>query len=136
MQESQFASAETPDQPSLSPAVLRCCSAWHHRYAAESENEMLAEEEVADLAASSFRRAMPHLTSRRNIQDFIACVAQGMLLGAIEPEDGSRLLYAAQVALAAFREPQPNGRPPKETPPTPIPPNCTENGANNITKVL
>lgn len=49
---------------------------------------------------------MPPLSGQQNIQDFIACVAQGMLLGAILVADGSRFLYAAQIAAAASR-PQP-----------------------------
>ena len=45
------------------------------------------------------------LAGRENIQNFIACVAHAMLLGIIEPADATRLLYAAQVALGASREP-------------------------------
>jgi hypothetical protein len=44
---------------------------------------------------------MPPLSTRASCRDFIACVAQGILLGAISEKDGGKLLYAAQVALAA-----------------------------------
>ena len=59
-----------------------------------------------DLARDVYRKAMPPLTGRENIQNFIACVAHGMLMKIIEPADATRLLYAAQVAQSgADREP-------------------------------
>ena len=54
-------------------------------------------------AGSAYRNAMPPLDGHNNIRDFIACVAQGVLLGAIEYRQSSKLLYAAQVALSAIR---------------------------------
>ncbi len=41
---------------------------------------------------------MPPLSGEQNIRDFIACAAHGMLIDAIDPPVGARLLYAAQVA--------------------------------------
>jgi hypothetical protein len=46
---------------------------------------------------------MPSLSGPDNIRDFIACVAHGMLIGAIRDTDGARLLYAAQVARGALQ---------------------------------
>jgi hypothetical protein len=46
---------------------------------------------------------MPPLSGYENIRDFIACVAHAMLIGAIQSEQGSKLLYAAQVALCTVR---------------------------------
>jgi len=43
---------------------------------------------------------MPPLSGYRNICDFIVCAGYGMLLGAIKEENGTKLLYSAQVALA------------------------------------
>jgi hypothetical protein len=43
---------------------------------------------------------MPSLIGAQNIRDFVACVAHGMLLEAIEDRSGGKLLYAAQVAFA------------------------------------
>ena len=43
---------------------------------------------------------MPPLSGYQNICDFIACAGYGILLGAIKDENGTKLLYAAQVALA------------------------------------
>ena len=49
---------------------------------------------------------MPPLSTRDCCRDFIACVAQGILLGAVSEKDGGKLLYAAQVALAAAKSDQ------------------------------
>jgi hypothetical protein len=46
---------------------------------------------------------MPRLVGYENIRDFVACVAEGILLGAITESQSSRLLYAAQVAQGAIR---------------------------------
>jgi hypothetical protein len=44
---------------------------------------------------------MPSLTGEQNIRDFIACVAHGILLQAIEEKNGGKLLYAAQIAYSS-----------------------------------
>ena len=46
---------------------------------------------------------MPQLSGYDNIRDFIACVVNAMLIGAIEDNQGTKLLYGAQVALATVR---------------------------------
>ena len=85
------------------PAVARCCKAWKRVFRAEwEENEYCAPQK----AAEAYRAALPPLTSRENCRDFIACVAQGMLLGAIAEKDGGKLLYAAQTALSAAGNPE------------------------------
>lgn len=54
-------------------------------------------------AAQAYRQNLPALDSVDAIRDFIACVAQGMLLGAIPRPDGARLLYATQVTNDSLR---------------------------------
>jgi hypothetical protein len=55
----------------------------------------------------ALRLAMPPLSGYQNICDFITCAGYGMLLGAIKHKNAGKLLYAAQVALAAVpREPK------------------------------
>jgi hypothetical protein len=51
-------------------------------------------------AAMIFRLALPPLSGYQNICNFIACIGYGILLGAIKPDTGTKLLYAAQVALS------------------------------------
>jgi hypothetical protein len=81
-------------------AVAHCCKAWKKTFRESFAAEGL-EVRAASRAAEAYRAAMPPLSTRDSCRDFIACVAQGMLLGAIPEKDGGKLLYAAQVALAA-----------------------------------
>ncbi len=81
-------------------AVAHCCKAWQKAFRESFEAHGL--EPRAELrGGEAYRAAMPALSTRDGCRDFIACVAQGMLLGAISEKDGGKLLYAAQVALAA-----------------------------------
>jgi hypothetical protein len=102
----EYITAETIDSfdksapSSTNPAVARCTKAWIKTFRAEmqeDDNETMATKR----ASEAFRAAMPPLSSRENCRDFIACVAHGTLLGAIPEKYGSKLLYAAQVALSS-----------------------------------
>ena len=97
-----MASVDALDKfPSSNPSVARCCKAWKKAFRAEME-ESDVEYRAEKSAGEAFRATMPPLSSRENCRDFIACVAQGMLLGAIEEKHGGKLLYAAQVALSSM----------------------------------
>jgi hypothetical protein len=102
------------------PAIARCCDAWRSRFKAEMSKSK-GEDRVfpAHHADVSYRDAMPPLVDDESIRDFIACAAHGMLIGAIDHKSGTQLLYAAQVALTAFRREPPQaklpGRPKKVT---------------------
>ena len=99
-----------PEAKPTRSALRRCCAAWKRSFDAFMEtapksgfNKLYASQE----AAEAYCRAMPPLTSHESIHDFIACTAQGILIGAIPPQQAGPLLYAAQVALAALgREPK------------------------------
>jgi hypothetical protein len=93
------------------PAIARCCDAWRSRYKAEMSKR---KDDVfaAHHADVSYRDAMPPLVDDESIRDFIVCAAHGMLIGAIEHKNGTQLLYAAQVALTAFRREPPQARSP------------------------
>ena len=89
-------------------AIARCREAWQLRFKAEESNgkgDVLA----AHYADASYCDAMPALVDHDSIRDFIACTAHGMLIETIQHQDGTRLLYAAQVALSTLR------RQPRET---------------------
>ena len=96
--------------PSLqNPAVALCAGGWEKTYRATLQ--MTGNLHSArHLAATVYRMAMPPLTSRQNISDFIACVGFGMLLGAIKTVNATKFLYAAQVALAAAPSSNPTRR--------------------------
>ncbi len=55
------------------------------------------------MAEKAYLDAMPSLSGHENIRDFVACVTNAMLIGAITDNQGTKLLYAAQVALTTVR---------------------------------
>jgi hypothetical protein len=80
-------------------AVAHCCDAWELAFEAafaHNDNEYAARS----IGGEAYRNAMPALTGFQSICDFIACVTHGILIGAIPDKSGSKLLYAAQVALS------------------------------------
>jgi hypothetical protein len=106
-------SPELPVSPEPKPtrsALRRCSAAWKRSFDAFMEsappsgfNKLYASQEAAEV----YCRAMPPLYGHDGIRDFIACTAQGILIGAITPQQSGPLLYAAQVALASLgREPK------------------------------
>ena len=85
-----------------STAVERCCRAWNLTLeAALDEGINLVSSHLR--ANEAFRNAMPPLTTARNIRDFIACVAFGMMANTIDYAFAPKLLYAAQMAQVAQR---------------------------------
>jgi hypothetical protein len=89
--------AEVPNTIPENPAIAHCMSAWSCAYKI-AEKTGRSDFYISNESGIAYRHAMPPLTGEENIRDFIACVAQGMLIGAISGPDGARLLYAAQVA--------------------------------------
>jgi hypothetical protein len=88
------------ENPALAnAAVAHCCKAWKRAYRASFAQDQV-ERFASDHAGEAYRAAMPPLTSRENSSDFVACVAHGILIGAIAANYGSKLLYAAQIAQA------------------------------------
>lgn len=96
-----------PSQSSLdpaprNPAVVRCCQAWQSSIE-DSREKKKCDYESKKYAGAAYRNAMPDLAGYENIRDFIACAAHGMLIGAVDPIEGPKFLYAAQVAIGALR---------------------------------
>ena len=82
------------------PAVARCCQAWqnaYQEYALHDESQIGARE----WACKAYRNAMPVLSGQQDVNDYIACISHGLLIGAIKEGRASKLLYAVQVALTA-----------------------------------
>jgi hypothetical protein len=113
-----------------SQAIKRCRAAWQRAYNAtlavekpKFGSEYFAERNATEAGGKAFCSAMPVLAGYEGIRDFIACVAHGIVLGAVRPENGGQLLYAAQVALSThFRAPKPpKTAPAKNASPTPSP---------------
>ena len=96
-------SLEADFYPSLkNPAVALCTEVWQKIHAATLERTRCVHT-AERCAGKAFRLAMPPLSGYQNICDFIACAGYGMLLGAIKEENGTKLLYAAQVAHTTSR---------------------------------
>jgi len=98
--------APIPENPAITipvnPAVARCSAQWRRAYQgtiANGESDYTARNN----AGFAYRRSMPPLIGQENISSFIACVAHAILIDAIDGRDATRLLYAAQVALAGLR---------------------------------
>lgn len=58
-------------------------------------------------AEAAYRATMPIMNSNATVRAFVAAVAQGVLLGVFNGAEASKLLYAAQVALAAIGKGKP-----------------------------
>ena len=84
------------------PAVRRCVEARTHRIRLELRKGV-EDYEAEESGNDAYRQAMPDLSGLQNIQDFIACVAHGMMLDSSVFSNAPRLLYAAQVAMSAAR---------------------------------
>jgi hypothetical protein len=110
-----LATREVTGNPSIysipNPVVEGCILEWSNTM--REELERLSRQEgsndpkstaatVKEAAALAYRAAMPQLSNRQAVIDFIACVVHGMAIGAIPGAQGTQLLYGAQVANSAF----------------------------------
>lgn len=104
--------------PEPNPAVAYCRQAYRQAFKAAKEQGKRQSEWEWE-AKEAYRRAMPPLSGRENIRDFIACVAYAMVTRMIISPESTQLLYAAQVANAAVEKPTPAkpGRPASNPPP-------------------
>lgn len=94
--------ASPTDLPEVNNAIALCMEAWTHAYQSVMESNR-GRFEAAAAASSAYRRTLPTLVGLDGIRNFIACVAHGIAIDAIEGSSASRLLYAAQVAKSASK---------------------------------
>ena len=108
------------------PAVRDCCFAAARAFSETQKKHQGDSFKCADAAVTAYCDAMPSLDSFENIRDYVACVTHAMLLGVIDPNEGPKFLYAAQIALSVLpREPKRlkiNAIIPKTQTPPPPPP--------------
>jgi hypothetical protein len=90
-----------PDPAPGKSAVDRCKDAYE---LAKAQAKANGRSDCSSILAANkaYREAMPTLESEGSTRDFIACVAHGMLIRAIEGTSGARLLTAAKVAQRGF----------------------------------
>ena len=91
-----------PGQPARTPAVQRCCEA-RDQSLLESKAKKTDSYGTKEYAAEAYCAAMPDLSGYENIRDFIARTSYGMVNGLIDAIEGSKFLYAAQIASSVFR---------------------------------
>ncbi len=88
-------------------AVVRCCNALDDARQ-DARSRGCAQFEINNKGDRAYIDAIPRLHNPENISDFIACVAYAMLIGIIHPADGTKILYAAQIATQAAQASQNN----------------------------
>lgn len=88
------------NDPLGNPAIQHCMAEWTRVYrAGRAKGDHDYHARAAAFVA--YRASMPPLTCAANIRNFVACVAHGILIEAIDSKQATKLLYAAQVALSA-----------------------------------
>ncbi|UWZ86463.1 hypothetical protein [Occallatibacter riparius] len=94
----------SPDEITINSAVQRCVNAWREALARKNCKDPVDPGVwERDYAGKAYRKALPWLSTPDNVDAFIACVAQGLAIGAIDPSHATKLLYAAQVAITSRR---------------------------------
>ena len=89
-----------PSCPLLAnPAVARCYEAYIKATKAAIDREV-GPMSVSREANKAYCLAMPTLSGSENIRNFVACVTHAMVLDIITSTEGTKLLYAAQVAYS------------------------------------
>ncbi|MGA7342889.1 MAG: hypothetical protein WBE72_10320 [Terracidiphilus sp.] len=91
--------------PGAAAAIARCRDTWQQAYDLYMKKNArrdgsLAEYNAQKEAAAAYCAATPQLAGFHGIRDFIACIADGVLIDAIPSERTGQLLYAAQTALS------------------------------------
>ena len=86
--------------------AVEVCSASWTRTDKEQEEKKAPTEDRYEIAKLAYCAALPKLSSRPEITDFIACIAHAMAMGILPGAEGTRLIYAAQVAHSTLPSPK------------------------------
>src|SRR5262252_8227654 len=92
--------------PDLTPetAVRRCIKAYYDACDREDPQNLGLDESARHQVNLAYRHAMPFLTPDPDAIDaFIACVTHGLIFHVFSESEASKLLYAAQPAIASRR---------------------------------
>ena len=105
-----ISSAEDPADVERLTAALQStdqaierCSAAIRQSEKDSREQGLNTRETRRRVVTMWRLTMPRMNSHQDVLDYIACATTGMSLGLIDGNEVSKMLYAAQLALAAIR---------------------------------
>jgi len=78
------------------------CDRMFARATEQAIEEGKSDKLAKHMGKIAYCAAMPKLSGATNIRDFIACVTYAMALDILPGNEGTRLLYAAQVAHMAL----------------------------------
>jgi hypothetical protein len=108
---------------STAAALQRCREAYLAAQAEYVRNhggpQEASQHRSHEKGAEAFRRSFPALSNRRNVANFIACVAYGVLIDAIPGNIGPTLIYAARAVQNALPAEPKTAKNSKNTPPSP-----------------
>ena len=82
-------------------AVEQCVAAWSAAYSQAIENHF-PEDRALRMAAVAYKLQIPNMTCFASAKSAFACATHGILLEVFEGNQGSQLLYAAQVAYTIY----------------------------------
>lgn len=88
--------------PRLSPAVLRCWTAYEQAYAV-ARGKGQSHLDASHQGITAYRDAIPILSDLAAIRDFVACIKHGMALQLIPKDEGATFLSGAGLAAGAHR---------------------------------
>jgi hypothetical protein len=82
--------------------AVELCDERFTETAEKAVNEGNSYELAKELGKVAYCASLPRLAGSANIRDFIACITHAMAMGYMPSTEGTRLLYAAQVAHTAL----------------------------------
>ncbi len=82
--------------------VVAHCDQEFFKAAKQAQDEGKSEKLIRYAGRLAYCNALPKLSGAANIRDFIACVTHAMAIEILPGSEGTRLLYAAQVAQTAL----------------------------------
>jgi len=94
----------TPDHAELDQTIERCAEAYHLVMAEMPKNlGYLGKQEHWQKASIAFCSQLPILLDPPSFQLYIACIARGTAIGAIDIVDAGRFCHIAQTAMSAWK---------------------------------
>jgi hypothetical protein len=104
MEKSMQPEENTPDRAELMQTIQRCAAAYHRVMADLPKGSLRWDvAEFQQRAFLAFSAHLPVLCDLASIQLYIACIAQGAAIGAIDPVDAGRFCHIAQTAMSAWK---------------------------------
>ena len=98
--------AEQAGMYPLPNLAVDICVDTYTKLMQEEGSQNLSAQSLALKSRIAYCALLPRLSDSDSLRDFIACVVHGMAIGVIPSTEGTRLLYGAQVAIAALPSPK------------------------------